>query len=323
MKNRNKRDEREGLSKKNNQGLCMTILEYKNAHDISVLFDDGTVVKSDWKQFKKGSTSNPKLPNSNSPMENRVGEEGTNNQGCLMKIVRYKNTTDITVQFDNDPTHTVNGTYRQFKLKQIHNPFVPTLYGVGILGNEFSCKEKGNYTKEYLAWSAMIARCYSEKKKKEKPTYSNCTVSEYFLYYPNFYRWIISQENYKVWKNTPLFAVDKDIICKGNKEYSPNKCCLVPNSINSLVRNDSSKRHKYVIGVGQDKNGRYVAHCMDYLTRQCKFLGSYDTEYEAFLAYKEAKEAVIKSAAEYEYVNGRITKQCRDALLKYEVEITD
>lgn len=324
MESSNKRNEREGLCKENNQGLRMTILEYKNAHDILVGFDDGTEVKSEWGKFKKGSISNPNLPNANSPMKQRVGEERVNNQGCLMRIVEYKNAKNITVQFDNNPTHRANGSYRQFKLGYFHNPFVPTIYGVGIMGNEFPCKENGDYSKEFRAWYAMIARCYSKRRKQEKPTYSGCTVSEDFLYFPNFYRWITMQENYLIWKTNPHFAVDKDILCKGNKEYSPEKCCLVPNSINCLVRDiNNRKDHKYLPGVADGKAGHYIAYCVDYSTKKPKYLGSYNTVHEAFIAYKKCKEAVIKDAAEKEYANGMISKACRDALLRYEIEETD
>ena len=43
----------------------------------------------------------------------------------------------------------------------------------------------------------------------------------------------------------------------------------------------------------------------------------------AFNAYKIYKENIIKQVAEIEYLNGNITKRCYDAMLSYEVEITD
>ena len=41
-----------------------------------------------------------------------------------------------------------------------------------------------------------------------------------------------------------------------------------------------------------------------------------------FLVYKNKKEFYIKQIAKEEYDNGNITKQCYDAMMKYEVEIT-
>jgi hypothetical protein len=132
----------------------------------------------------------------------------------------------------------------------------------------------------------------------------------------------LSQENYNAWKNNPNFNVDKDIICKGNKEYSPDKCCLVPNRINNLIK--VSRRSKYLLGVHYDKTSKkYYAKCKDSNLNEYVSIGPFNTEYEAFLIYKQYKEAVIKQAAEREYANGMISRQCRDALMKYEIEITD
>ena len=43
----------------------------------------------------------------------------------------------------------------------------------------------------------------------------------------------------------------------------------------------------------------------------------------AFLAYKKAKESYIKQVAKEEYDKGNITKTCYEAMINYEVEITD
>lgn len=52
-------------------------------------------------------------------------------------------------------------------------------------------------------------------------------------------------------------------------------------------------------------------------------IGSYNTMSEAFSAYKEYKENLIKEIADIEYKNGTITKKCRDAMYEYIVEIND
>jgi hypothetical protein len=52
-------------------------------------------------------------------------------------------------------------------------------------------------------------------------------------------------------------------------------------------------------------------------------IGSYKTQEEAFYSYKDAKERYIKSVAETYFQEGKITQKVYDALMKYEVEITD
>ena len=52
-----------------------------------------------------------------------------------------------------------------------------------------------------------------------------------------------------------------------------------------------------------------------------EWLGSFNTEVEAFNAYKEAKESFIKELANK--WKGQIDKRAYEALMNYEVEITD
>ena len=53
------------------------------------------------------------------------------------------------------------------------------------------------------------------------------------------------------------------------------------------------------------------------------YLGTYDTIEEAFNVYKNAKEDIIKQVAQKEFNDGNITKRCYQAMMNYEVEITD
>jgi len=59
------------------------------------------------------------------------------------------------------------------------------------------------------------------------------------------------------------------------------------------------------------------------LTGKRGYAGYYDTPEEAFAAYKQAKESHIKEVAQKYFDDGKITKRVYDALMKYEVEITD
>ena len=52
-------------------------------------------------------------------------------------------------------------------------------------------------------------------------------------------------------------------------------------------------------------------------------LGGYSSPIEAYNTYKIFKEQIIKEAAEQAFKNNEITVECYNALMKYEVEITD
>ena len=184
------------------------------------------------------------------------------------------------------------------------------VYGVGINDLLYT---RG--TPSYQAWTSMLERCYSNKYQNKKNTYLGCTVCEEWLLFSNFKKWFDNPEN----GYQEGYHLDKDILVKGNKIYSPNTCCIVPASINTIFTNRKKNRGIYPIGVIKRDNGRYVA-------RACgvkRHIGVYKTIQEAFYAYKDAKERYIKSIAEKYFQEGKITKRVYDALMKYEVEITD
>ena len=56
-------------------------------------------------------------------------------------------------------------------------------------------------------------------------------------------------------------------------------------------------------------------------TEGSSFIGHFDTELEAFQAYKQAKESKVKEVAEL--YKDRIDPRVYEALMNYVVEITD
>ena len=165
-------------------------------------------------------------------------------------------------------------------------------------------------------WNSMINRCYNPKATSRRPTYQECSVCDEWLTFSNFKKWFEDPTN----GYQEGYHLDKDILVKGNCEYAPNKCCFVPQEINSLVTNCRKKRGVYPIGVSKSRN-TYLAHLSYYSTQFC--IGSFKNPEDAFQAYKVAKEQYIKELAEKYFQEGKITKKVYDALMKYEVEITD
>lgn len=118
------------------------------------------------------------------------------------------------------------------------------LFGVACVDVDYAvCK-----TNAYVVWCDMLRRCYSEKYHKKKPTYKGCSVCDEWLLFSNFKRWF--DENY-----IDGYCLDKDIIVKGNKVYSPDTCCFVPKCINSLLTNRKMHRGLEPIGVSKTYNG--------------------------------------------------------------------
>ena len=180
------------------------------------------------------------------------------------------------------------------------------LFGVGIFDG---------YIKRcdcYSHWSHMLRRCYDERSLEKYPNYKGCSVCEEWHTYSSFKKWfdINAVEGWHL---------DKDILIKGNKLYSPNTCCFVPPQINSLLVNRRRFRGNELIGVHRNSSGTFFALC----SKDCKSerLGTFNSEHEAFLAYKKAKEENIKRVADI--WRDKIEEKVYVALCNYIVEEDD
>lgn len=194
--------------------------------------------------------------------------------------------------------------------------------GVGVKGSKHPSRINNKITIEYGIWYSMISRCYSEKFHLRESTYKECQVCNELLFFDNFYNWLHKQENFEILSKNNNLELDKDILVKGNKIYSPENCCLVPHRVNMLFVKANSLRSDLPIGVR--KMGIYDKYTVEYEhDGKHIYVGVYETVEEAFLAYKLHKEETIKNVAQEEYNKGNITKQCYDAMMRYEVEIDD
>ena len=247
---------------------------------------------------------------------NRKAEQKYNKYGTLMKIVEYNNACDIWVEFQDEHKEKVHTEYKHFKSGCVKNPYDKTVYNIGYLG-------KGEYEPKtnkriYNIWKHMLRRCYDPYYINKQPTYIDCYVCVEWHNFQNFAKWY--EENVYECNNEEMH-LDKDILIKGNKIYSPETCIFVPREINNLFTKRQNYRGDCVIGVYYNKKENcYITHC-NFNIGKPKHLGSFKTEKEAFLSYKQAKENYIKQVAD-EYKD-LIPTKLYDALYKYKVEIND
>ena len=252
----------------------------------------------------------------------RTGETRINNFGSEMVIVEYRNSIDINVYFPSYDWTEKNRKYDEFKKGIIKCPYEKRYYNIGYLGSgNYKVSENGKHTKVYNAWCSMLQRCYDSKFHKRQPTYMNCEICKEWHNFQNFGSWY--NENYYEIEGEKM-CLDKDILVKGNKIYSPDTCIFVPNAINMLFVKCNKSRGDNLIGTNLYK-GKYRVQCrvLNPETRKSenKYLGCYATEQKAFEVYKQFKEKNIKEVADY-YKN-KIPTKLYDALYNYEVEITD
>lgn len=245
-----------------------------------------------------------------------VGKVCKSNSSGDFKVLKYSDSKNIEIQFLNTgfETKVQLGSIRNGEVK---DPYSPSVHGVGILGVKYQTKINGVHTKEYELWCRMLQRCYSDTYQKKRPTYIGCGVSDNFKSYEYFYEWCHNQVGFsnKGWQ------LDKDLLVKGNKVYSESTCVFIPSEINSLLINCTASRGKHLIGVYWSKTANAFVSRVSRNKGGSEHLGYFNTEIEAFNAYKKAKEAFIKEQAEK--WKGKIDDRAYEALMDYQVEITD
>ena len=234
-----------------------------------------------------------------------------------MTIVRCDTALDLEIEFENG--YRRKAQYQAFKNGSVKCPYDKSVFNHGYLG-EGKHKPSVNkkLTPEYKIWYNIIKRVYDHKIIKKYPTYKGCSICEEWHNFQNFAEWY-SKKFYSVHKEK--MHIDKDILVKRNKIYSPNTCIFVPERINNLFIKCNANRGKYPIGVYFKKDiQKYMAITND-LNRKSKYLGYYNTPENAFLAYKEYKEKIIKEVAN-EY-KGLIPDLLYKTMINYKVEIED
>ena len=111
--------DRLGETRMMNCGMEATIIQYKNAMDIDVRFEDGSVVEHKaYGNFKRGGIVNPNI---RAFVKDRLGETQMMNCGMEATIIRYESAKDMDVCF-KDGAIVEHRKYDSFKRGEIANP---------------------------------------------------------------------------------------------------------------------------------------------------------------------------------------------------------
>lgn len=181
-----------------------------------------------------------------------------------------------------------------------------TVYGVGINDADYStqlfeeCGQVNGKRKIkmvwkcpfYRKWESLLRRCYAEDYQNKRPTYRGCTVCEEWLRFSNFKAWMEQQD----WEDKQL---DKDLLIKGNKLYSPETCCFVSREVNLFLVDTQKKDSSLPTGVVNARDGKFRAQCWHLFEGKYKqHLGYYSTVEEAEAAWRNCKRDQAKLLAE-------------------------
>ena len=98
------------------------------------------------------------------------------------KILKYNDSKNVEIEFVNTGFETIVELV-SIRNGNVKDPYVPSVFDVGIVGNKYPSKVNGVKTKEYTLWCNVLGRCYSDGFKKKQLTYEGCEVSDKFKSY--------------------------------------------------------------------------------------------------------------------------------------------
>lgn len=182
---------------------------------------------------------------------------------------------------------------------------------------------KGNVA--YSIWNGIYSRCY---QNTGGACYDKAFMCEQWRNTKD------GKDRFAEWYSANYYecdgenmAVDKDLIFPGNKEYAPNKCCILPQTLNTMLSNCKKhglpnwKTSKLNLPLGVRYNegmGKYYGEIKPWGHDEVVRLSFWDTPEEAFEEYKKFKQAdILIIVAKYK---NKIPKKVYDALLKVDVK---
>ena len=169
------------------------------------------------------------------------------------------------------------GEKKKAKKRRAHR----TSLGI-VLTDGFVCEKPS-----YMVWKDMFRRCYQKGNSNKWHVYDDCSVCDEWFIFDNFDVWY-SQRYVEGWH------LDKDILVQGNRIYSPETCCLVPNEINQCFKR-IRKRSGLPRGVRRIGE-KYSAEIQ--LQQKRYYLGVFDTIEEASSAFLVKKKSLLFELAE-------------------------
>ena len=230
-------------------------------------------------------------------------------------VVDYKNYMDITVMFDS-PKYITKTRLDHLYKGLVKNPLYPKVQGRGYMGlGIFNSKHKA-----YRHWVRLLRRVYDDKDDYNI-FYKGVTVCDEWLNFQNFASWCETQPFFSAedGEGRP-YQLDKDVLVRGNKVYSPDTCCFVPHKVNTLLITCKASRGEHPLGVTYSKRDKVYKAIISY-NGKTHHLGQNKDVGKVFNFYKVAKEHHVKIVAGY--WKGRIDDKVYQALINYEVHIDD
>lgn len=132
----------------------------------------------------------------------------------------------------------------------VKDNYCKSVFGVGFLGDY-----DGNKNKDilYKTWVQMLSRCYNEKNPDYRSHCFVCKEWHCFNIFKNDCKNLLGYDD--MIKNQHIkYSLDKDFIIQNNNIYSKEKCCFIPQDLNSFILNTNKNREFKFEGVHYRKD---------------------------------------------------------------------
>lgn len=196
-----------------------------------------------------------------------------------------------------------------------------TKHGFYNSGRKYRTRVDTVKTKACQLWENIRNRCQLLPKIDEGKygKYVECFACDEWLDFQKFAEWFESVQFYK-----RGWQLDKDLLVKNNKMYSPETCVFLPEEINKALNTKSRERGELPLGLSwltpekQRINLQYDCKNSEFSLRRTM---AKDQIEEAFTLYKQHREGYIKFlAGKYK---DELDPRAYDALMSYEITMED
>lgn len=167
------------------------------------------------------------------------------------------------------------------------------VYGVGINDSGYNIQKKGKgyICPYYLKWRNMLQRCYSQN------SYKGCVVCEEWKIFSMFKKWAVLQSVPPESMNN--YHLDKDLLGRGSKIYSPDTCCFLSPLLNTFMTNCIGGNPLKGTTV-KKSNGLIFAQVKNPLLNKTEYLGVCSTREEGHTLWLRRKKEILEEVIDLE-----------------------
>lgn len=175
------------------------------------------------------------------------------------------------------------------------------IYGVGINDYEHTIKDGKKNIKSYVVWIDMLRRCYNTKNKNySQYGGKKVKVCDEWLSFSNFKKWFDENYRFDLEKQGFRIELDKDLLGKNSKVYSPETCIFLPHNVNShLISTNNRNKSKFPGCCWIKERKKWRCQATEFGSGKLIFLGYYSDVEVCYSKFLEFKKKQIESIKKY------------------------